>query len=118
MIHEAVRARVADACRHLSRNGLVVGTAGNVSVRVGDQVVISPSGGKVVAAGRFTTLSGTPAYATTPSSSIAGFPATSGCVRASSTTNAQTSCCSGVSRNIVPRSLRVTHAVLLPLRWS
>lgn len=38
------RAAVADACRHLSRAGLVVGTAGNVSVRVGDLVVISPSG--------------------------------------------------------------------------
>ena len=38
------RRRVAEACRLLSRSGLVVGTAGNVSVRVGDQVVISPSG--------------------------------------------------------------------------
>ena len=38
------RRRVAEACRQLSRSGLVVGTAGNVSVRVGDQVVISPSG--------------------------------------------------------------------------
>jgi L-fuculose-phosphate aldolase len=44
MIHAEVRQQVADACRHLSRSGLVVGTAGNVSVRVGDQVVISPSG--------------------------------------------------------------------------
>jgi L-fuculose-phosphate aldolase len=38
------RHRVAEACRLLSRSGLVVGTAGNVSVRVGDHVVISPSG--------------------------------------------------------------------------
>ena len=38
------RRRVAEACRLLSRSGLVVGTAGNVSVRVGDHVVISPSG--------------------------------------------------------------------------
>lgn len=40
----AERAAVADACRHLSRAGLVVGTAGNVSLRVGDLVVVSPSG--------------------------------------------------------------------------
>jgi L-fuculose-phosphate aldolase len=38
------RRRIAEACRLLSRSGLVVGTAGNVSVRVGDHVVISPSG--------------------------------------------------------------------------
>jgi L-fuculose-phosphate aldolase len=44
MRYAAVRQEVADACRHLSRTGLVVGTAGNVSVRVGDHVVISPSG--------------------------------------------------------------------------
>lgn len=40
----AERQQVADACRYLSRSGLVVGTAGNVSVRVADLVVISPSG--------------------------------------------------------------------------
>lgn len=38
------RAAVADTCRTLQARGLVVGTAGNVSVRVGDLVVISPSG--------------------------------------------------------------------------
>jgi L-fuculose-phosphate aldolase len=38
------RRRVAETCRQLSRSGLVVGTAGNVSIRVGDHVVISPSG--------------------------------------------------------------------------
>lgn len=38
------RQQVVDACRALSRSGLVVGTAGNVSVRVDDLVVISPSG--------------------------------------------------------------------------
>jgi L-fuculose-phosphate aldolase len=38
------RAAVADACRSLRRDGLVVGTAGNVSVRVDDLVAISPSG--------------------------------------------------------------------------
>lgn len=40
----AERQQVADACRYLSRSGLVVGTAGNVSIRVDDRVVISPSG--------------------------------------------------------------------------
>lgn len=38
------RQQVVDACRTLSRSGLVVGTAGNASLRVGDLVVISPSG--------------------------------------------------------------------------
>ncbi len=38
------RIQVVEACRHLSRSGLVVGTAGNVSVRAGELVVISPSG--------------------------------------------------------------------------
>lgn len=38
------RQQVVDACQFLSRSGLVVGTAGNVSIRVGDLVVISPSG--------------------------------------------------------------------------
>lgn len=38
------RRQVVEACRHLSRSGLVVGTAGNVSIRVDDLVVISPSG--------------------------------------------------------------------------
>lgn len=37
------RAAVAQACLDLARRGLVVGTAGNVSVRIGDHVVISPS---------------------------------------------------------------------------
>jgi L-fuculose-phosphate aldolase len=44
MIHAEVRQQVAEACRHLSRTGLVVGTAGNVSVRVDDHIIISPSG--------------------------------------------------------------------------
>ena len=37
------RASIAEACRTLRRDGLVVGTAGNVSLRVDDLVVISPS---------------------------------------------------------------------------
>ena len=38
------RTAVVSACQTLSRKGLVVGTAGNVSVRVDDVVAISPSG--------------------------------------------------------------------------
>jgi L-fuculose-phosphate aldolase len=38
------RQQVVEACQFLSRSGLVVGTAGNVSVRVDNLVVISPSG--------------------------------------------------------------------------
>lgn len=44
MLHRAEREQVVAACRRLSSEKLVVGTAGNVSIRVGDQVVISPSG--------------------------------------------------------------------------
>jgi L-fuculose-phosphate aldolase len=44
MIHEQARADVVRTCRRLRTLGLVVGTAGNVSVRRGDHVVISPSG--------------------------------------------------------------------------
>lgn len=43
MILEKERQSVVDACRQMQRKGLVVGTAGNVSVRVGDRVCISPS---------------------------------------------------------------------------
>jgi L-fuculose-phosphate aldolase len=41
---EAQRQQVVEACQFLSHSGLVVGTAGNVSIRVDDLVVISPSG--------------------------------------------------------------------------
>jgi L-fuculose-phosphate aldolase len=41
---EEARAEVAATCRELRASGLVVGTAGNVSVRVGDLVAVSPSG--------------------------------------------------------------------------
>lgn len=44
MILEQERQAVVDACQRLSREGLVVGTAGNVSIRRGGRVVISPSG--------------------------------------------------------------------------
>ncbi|MFG2792466.1 class II aldolase/adducin family protein [Streptomyces sp. NPDC048419] len=38
------RAAVAEACRRLGAEGLLVGTAGNVSVRVGEQVAITATG--------------------------------------------------------------------------
>jgi L-fuculose-phosphate aldolase len=38
------REAVAEACRRLAREGLVHATAGNVSARVGDRVVVTPSG--------------------------------------------------------------------------
>lgn len=44
MLLRAQREAVAQACRRLRREGLVVGTAGNVSVRAGDLVAVSPSG--------------------------------------------------------------------------
>lgn len=44
MILENERAQVVAACQEMQRQGLVVGTAGNVSARAGDLVAISPSG--------------------------------------------------------------------------
>jgi len=44
MIPLDIRASVGDACRALRRDGLVVGTAGNVSLRHGDLIAVSPSG--------------------------------------------------------------------------
>lgn len=44
MLLETEREQVVQACQFMQREGLVVGTAGNVSVRVGDRVAISPSG--------------------------------------------------------------------------
>ncbi|MHC3467826.1 class II aldolase/adducin family protein [Streptomyces sp. 7R007] len=38
------RAAVADACRRLGAAGLLIGTAGNVSVRVGERVAVSATG--------------------------------------------------------------------------
>lgn len=43
-ILEAEREQVAAACRRLAADGLVVGTAGNVSARSGDHVAISATG--------------------------------------------------------------------------
>ena len=39
-----VRRQVVDVSRRLLRSGLVTGTSGNVSARLGDQVLITPSG--------------------------------------------------------------------------
>lgn len=39
------RDAVAAACRRLAADGLVIGSSGNVSVRAGDHVVVTPSGG-------------------------------------------------------------------------
>ena len=41
---EGARQAVADACRRLAREGLVHSTAGNVSARVDDHVVVTPTG--------------------------------------------------------------------------
>ncbi|MFT3943495.1 MAG: class II aldolase/adducin family protein [Ancrocorticia sp.] len=43
MLYEAERQQIVDACLAMAEKGLVVGTAGNVSIRVEDHVVISPS---------------------------------------------------------------------------
>ena len=42
---EAAREQVVSACARLADEGLVVGTAGNVSMRVDDHVVVTPTGG-------------------------------------------------------------------------
>ncbi len=44
MLLEAQRHQVVDAARQLLASGLVIGTAGNVSLRTDDLVVITPSG--------------------------------------------------------------------------
>lgn len=44
MLLEAERQQVVDAAQDLLAAGLVIGTAGNVSLRTGDMVVITPSG--------------------------------------------------------------------------
>jgi len=44
MLLEQARDEVVGACREMAAAGLVVGTSGNVSVRAGDLVAVSPSG--------------------------------------------------------------------------
>jgi L-fuculose-phosphate aldolase len=41
------RAQVASACRRLAAEGLVVGTAGNVSARAGELIAVSPTGAEL-----------------------------------------------------------------------
>lgn len=44
MLLQREREEIAGVCRELSAAGLVVGTAGNASVRAGDLVAVTPSG--------------------------------------------------------------------------
>lgn len=44
MLLAETRREIVGACRELSAKGLVVGTAGNISVREGDLVAVTPSG--------------------------------------------------------------------------
>lgn len=46
MLLAETRREIVGACRELSAKGLVVGTAGNISVREGDLVAVTPSGVK------------------------------------------------------------------------
>jgi L-fuculose-phosphate aldolase len=41
---EEERRQVADHCRRMRADGLVVGTSGNISVRSGELIAVSPSG--------------------------------------------------------------------------
>ena len=44
---ERLRAGIVAACRELARSGLVVGSAGNVSAREGDLVLVTPTGARL-----------------------------------------------------------------------
>lgn len=44
MLLEKERRDVVETCLFMQSNGLIVGTAGNVSIRVDDEIAISPSG--------------------------------------------------------------------------
>jgi L-fuculose-phosphate aldolase len=44
VIFDTERAALAESCRRLASEGLVIGTAGNLSVRCGEQVVVTPTG--------------------------------------------------------------------------
>ena len=44
MLLRAAREEITDTCARLAPDGLIVGTAGNLSIRVGDRVAITPSG--------------------------------------------------------------------------
>jgi L-fuculose-phosphate aldolase len=44
--HQDVRERIAESCRELADRGLVVAEAGNVSVRVGNEVAVTATGAR------------------------------------------------------------------------
>ena len=44
MTYDTERRALADACRRLAGEGLVIASAGNLSVRAGEQVVVTPTG--------------------------------------------------------------------------
>lgn len=44
MLLQSARETIAETCRFLRPDGLIVGTAGNLSIREGDMVAITPSG--------------------------------------------------------------------------
>jgi L-fuculose-phosphate aldolase len=44
MMLEDERRQIVDACRRMRTDGLVVGTAGNISVRSGELIAVTPSG--------------------------------------------------------------------------
>lgn len=43
---QATASQIASACRDLAAQGLVIGTAGNVSVRLGDEIAVTASGAR------------------------------------------------------------------------
>jgi L-fuculose-phosphate aldolase len=43
---ESARSQIAAACRLLAAKGLVIGTAGNVSVRIGDHIAVTATGAR------------------------------------------------------------------------
>ncbi len=46
---DRLRADVVQACRELAASGLVIGSAGNVSARSGDLVLVTPTGAPLAA---------------------------------------------------------------------
>jgi L-fuculose-phosphate aldolase len=44
MLLEDERRQIADACQRMRADGLVVGTSGNISIRFGDLIAVTPSG--------------------------------------------------------------------------
>ena len=44
---DRLRAGVVEACRELAASGLVLGSAGNVSARIGDLVLVTPTGARL-----------------------------------------------------------------------